>query len=169
MLNKSYYLDTLTDVLNMQQMLELALEQTNRLYTNDLEDLDIINYKYSPDEAVEELGLDLELVNQLIEDYVRQILNTSTIFIDLIDKLQNDNLNNKTLDYTNLRELSHRNLGVARNLRIEDARKLLYRMMKNDDLDYIYKCLEALIASAIILKPKCAFNTLTLMKIKNSL
>lgn len=169
MLNKSYYLDRLTDVTNMQYMLEDALEKTNLLCSNELEDLDIINYKYDPEEAIEELGLDLELVNQLLEDYVRQMLNTKLIFIDLIDKLQDDKMNNKTLDYTNLRELAHKNLGVARNLRIENARKLLYRIMKNDDLDYIYKCLEALIASAIILKPKCAFNTLTVMKIKNSL
>ena len=169
MFNNSKYIESLYNCQNMQQMLNDAIDVTNKLFMQELKNLDINNYQYSPDIAVEELGLDLDLIDQLVEDYVTQILKSSTTFIQYIEKLQDDKKNNIELDYKDLRELAHKNLGVARNLRIEDARKLLYNIMKVDDLDYIFKCLEALVASAIILRPKRAYDSVVLMKIKDSL
>ena len=115
------------------------------------------------------MGLDLDLINQLVEDYAIQIVKSSVVFLEYISSLQIDEKNNKELDYTDLRELAHKNLGVAKNLRIEDAQKFLYKMMKDDNLDYILKCLEALVSSAIILKPQSSYDTMALMKIKKSL
>ena len=153
----------------MQQMLDNAYEVASNLFINELKELDIKDYRYTTDAAVEELGLDEELINQLIEDYINQILHSNSYFVQYIEKLQDEIENSREPDYTDLRELAHKNLGVARNLRIEDAQKLLYEIMKNNDLDYILKCLEALMASAILLKPKFAYDVLTLIKTKESI
>ena len=75
---------------------------------------------------------------------------------------------NKPMDYTLLRELAHKNLGVARNLRIYDAQKLLEKIMKEDDLDMIFLYLEGLFACVTILRPQYAFDTLRIIKVKNS-
>ncbi len=168
MLNKSNYLDTLLEYKNTQQMVSSAYMALDTLLLKKLKYLNIDDYYYDSDLAVEELGLDLELVYQLIDDYVMQILRSKQIFLKHINKLKLDKMNNTELDYTELRDFTHKNLGVARNLRIGDAEKLLFRMMKDDDLNNILICLEALIASAIILRPECAYNTLVLMRVKDS-
>ena len=169
MFSNSKYIDILFRNNNMQDMLSDAENISSSLFKNELKDLDINNYIYTPDEAIRELDLELEIVDQLIEDYVAQIIKSNVQFLSYINKLQTDKNNNKKLDYTNLRNLAHKNLGVAKNLRIKDAQKLLYKMLKDDDLDYILKCLEALIASAIILKPKCSYDTILLMNLKKNL
>ena len=139
------------------------------LFDGKFKHLDVSNYKYSTDMAVEELGLDDELVNQLVEDYVIQIIKSRAVFLEYLDLLKKQNVNNEILDYINFRELAHKNLGVARNLRIEDAQKLIYELMTKDDLNYLGECLEILIACAIRLKPRLAYETIELIKIKSSL
>jgi hypothetical protein len=126
-------------------------------------------YRYSTKEAVEELGLDDGLVHQLVEDYVIQIIKSTLQFEIYLEQLQLSKTLNEELDFTPLRELAHKNLGVARNLRIKNAEILLYELMKKDDLDYLEVCLEALKVCSVKLKPKCAYNTLKLIKVKNSL
>lgn len=145
-----------------------ALKVCNNLFYGELSELNIGNYTYSDTEAVEELGLDGELVHQLLEDYVIQVLKSISQFTLYIDQLKSNKQNHMTLDYTPLRELAHKNLGVARNLRIKDAEKLLYVLMKQDDLNYLQLTLKALESSAVCLKPSCAYDTLNLIKIKST-
>jgi HPt (histidine-containing phosphotransfer) domain-containing protein len=125
-------------------------------------------YRYSDTEAMEELGLDDELIHQLVEDYVAQIIKSIAHFERLVYELQNAKDAKKELDYTELRELAHKNLGVARNLRIKDGEEVLTSLMKKDDLEYLFTCVEALHASAVCLKPECAFNTIQLLEVKSS-
>ena len=134
-----------------------------------LRNLNIQNYKYDISIAVRELGLDKELVTQLVDDYVAQIIKAIVQFESYLSMLQNSQDNHNDLDYTAFRELAHKNLGVARNLRIKDAEILLYELMKKDDLDYLIACLEALKVCAIKLSPKCAYDTLKLIEVKSSL
>ncbi len=141
------------------------LDECTAFLKENFTSLEMHNYQYSPNEAIEELGLDLDLVNQLVEDYVIQILKSKVLFISHLQELKSS----KKLDYTPLRELAHKNLGVARNLRIEDAKKVLEELMKADDLDYLCACIEALESCAIRLRPKCAYETLKLIDIKESL
>jgi len=131
--------------------------------------LEVHDYRYDVDEAVKELGLDSELIHQLVEDYVIQILKSSVQFVEHIDKLKIDRDNDAQLNYDSIRELAHKNLGVARNLRIEDAIIFLHEMMTKDDLEYLSKCAHALESCAIKLKPICAYETMKLMKLKDSL
>ena len=131
--------------------------------------LEINNYRYNIVHAIEDLGLDADLIEHLIEDYVAQIVRNKVVFLAYLDELKANQEESLELDYTPLRELAHKNLGVARNLRIEDAQKLIYEMMTEDDLDYLGECLEVLIACAIKLKPKVAYETIKLIEIKNSL
>ncbi len=168
MLNNTNYLDTLSQHKSVQSILNAAHLHIDKLYKKDLKYLQINNYEYTPDEAIEELGLDLDLINQLLEDYTRQIIVSQAIFLEHIQQLQESKHNNLVLDYVSLRDFAHKNLGVARNLRIKDAEKILFRMMKDDNLENLMKYLEALIASTIILKPACAYNALSVMKIKDS-
>jgi len=146
-----------------------AYELCDELASNELAQLDIKDYVYDTKKAVEELGLDEELINQLVEDYVDQIVKAITQFESYLERLQESQDNSLSLDYVPFRELAHKNLGVARNLRIKDAEKLLYELMKKDDLEYLLVCLEALKVCAIKLKPARAFDTLKLIEVKNSL
>jgi len=130
--------------------------------------LGVADYIYSTNIAVEELGLDEELVNQLVEDYVVQIIKSKAVFAKYLDNLKKQKNNNKELDYVDFRELAHKNLGVARNLRIEDAQKLIYELMTKDDLDYLGKCLDVLMACAVRLRPELAQKTIKLIEVKNS-
>jgi hypothetical protein len=150
-------------------MLDAAVKISAELSSSKLQNLQIANYFYTPDQAIEELGLDAELVDHLLEDYVTQVVKSNMIFLQHLEFLKAQEEQHKFKDYTALRELAHKNLGVARNLRILDAEKLLYEIMTREDLDYIFTCLEALFACVTKLKPQEAFNTLKLIKIKNSL
>ncbi len=125
-------------------------------------------YKYSAKEAVDELGLDDELVHQLVEDYVAQIIKSVIQFEKILYALKSNKDAKKELDYTELRELAHKNLGVARNLRIKDGEIILHDLMQKEDLVYLFKCIEVLRASVIVLKPKYAFNTIKLIEVKST-
>ena len=126
------------------------------------------NYRYDGKEAVDELGLDDELIHQLLEDYVVQILTSVVQFEEIIETLDEELLNNQAPNYTPLQELVHKNLGVARNLRIKDAEELLAQMMKEENLKSLSFYLKILESCAIRLKPTCAYNTLKLIEVKNS-
>ena len=152
---------------NEKELLQEALEYCNQIAGSSLAHLDIADYKYTPDEAIEELGLDKELVEQLVEDYVAQIIRSVVQFETYLQQLQDSKDLQQTLDYTPFRELAHKNLGVARNLRIKDAQILLYELMKKDDIDYLVDCLEALKYCAIKLHPRCAYNTMKILEIKS--
>jgi hypothetical protein len=146
-----------------------AIRECNELLSGELAHLGIKNYRYKTDDAVAELGLDKELVDQLVDDYVAQVIKATTQFDKYLEKLQDSRDNHLQLDYTLFRELAHKNLGVARNLRIRDAEALLYELMKKEDLTYLLRCLEALKVCAIKLRPQCAYDTLQLIQLKNSL
>lgn len=130
--------------------------------------LDICDYNYDIDDAVEELGLDKETIQQFVESYVVQILKTVSEFEKLISELENKKYDLVESDYISLKELAHKNLGVARNLRIQDAQKLLSELMKKNDLKYLRLCLEVLEATAIRLSANTAYNTLHLLKIQSN-
>ena len=135
------------------------LNNANFVYKKNLEGklkpLGINNYKYSIDKAMNELGLDYDLIQELIEEFVLQIIDNKSLFLNYIEQLK---INKKKFDYTNLRDLAHKNLGVARNLRIDDAQILLNELMTKEDLDYLRVCVETLEACIIKLKPEIAFN-----------
>jgi len=146
-----------------------AQEICDELFSTKLSHLNIKDYSYNTSEAVAELGLDEELINQLIDDYVAQVLKATVQFDDYMEVLQDSQDKKVKLDYTLFRELAHKNLGVARNLRIKDAEKLLYELMKQEDLEYLLHCLEALKVCAIKLRPQYAYDTLKLIEVKNFL
>ena len=125
-------------------------------------------YRYNDAEAVEELGLDEELIHQLIEDYISQIIKSIVVFEELLYSLQSKVDAKEEVDYTELRELAHKNLGVVRNLRIKDAEILLNDLMKKDDLEYLFLCIEILRACAIRLNPEYAFDAIKLIEIKST-
>ncbi|MBD3796693.1 MAG: hypothetical protein IE887_02940 [Campylobacterales bacterium] len=154
---------------NHLSLLDEARRICKELLSSELSHLNISDYTYTPTLAVEELGIEKELVEQLVEDYVEQVTKAVVQFERYLKNLQNSEQNETVLDYTLFRELAHKNLGVARNLRIKDAQVLLYELMKKDDLNYLMICLEALKYCAIKLKPKRAYDTIRLMQIKSSL
>ena len=118
------------------------------------------SYIYEPQEAIDELGLPEELVDELIEDYVEQILRTYGEFMLQISSLWEKDFLGEKLDYTPIRDLAHKNLGVAKNLRIEDAIVLLGVIKEEEDLEKLSECLELLISCTIRLKPTKACETM---------
>ncbi len=126
------------------------------------------DYEYSPAEAIEELGVDIELVDHLVDDYVIQIIKSDALFREHLETLKNAKLNNETLNYIPFRELAHKNLGVARNLRIKDSAQVLEDLLKKDDLVYLENSLEILKACAIKLNPVSAYDALYLIQVKSS-
>ena len=125
-------------------------------------------YHYSCEEALEALGVDEDLMHQLVDDYISQVMKAIVQFEFLIYKLQDAKDAKEELDYRELRDLAHKNLGVVRNLRIKDAEILLDDLMRKDELEHLFLCIEVLQASAVRLNPKCAFNTIKLIKVKSS-
>ncbi len=153
---------------NIEKIIRAADKVCRDITSTQVIDFDVCNYVYAPAEAIEELGLDEELINQLLEDYVIQILKSMKSFSSYLEVLKDAKVKNLVLDYIPFRELAHKNLGVARNLRIEDAEKLLSILMKKDNLEHLELSIMALKACAIKLKPMCAYDTLNLMKIKST-
>jgi len=151
-------------------VLKNALALLKKLSQKQLRHLVVLqDYKYDPQLAVEELGLDEELIFQLLDDYISQILHSILEFESYLKELQKSQKSQTKLDYTPFRELAHKNLGVARNLRIKDGEVLLYELMTNDNLEYLISCLEALYASVIRLDAQHACKTLKLIEVKNSI
>lgn len=155
--------------IELRNGIEDLLLSGSSFVAKNFEQLTIVDYNYKIDEAVRELFLDENVIRQLIEDYIIQILKSKINFYRYIDELKEDKVNNRTLDYANIRNLAHKNLGVARNLHIQDAEKLLKEMMNKEDLDYLKLCAKALEISAIKLNPLFAYEILKLIKVKNSL
>jgi hypothetical protein len=145
----------------VKTLLADAVEICDELASRQLRHLDIDGYCYTAQDAVDELGLDEALVNELIADYVAQIIRSVIQFESYLQTLRS--AKEEKLNYTPFRELAHKNLGVARNLRIRDAQVLLYELMKKDDLDYLVLCLEALKACTVKLNPQCAYETIMLI------
>jgi len=160
------------ELLKEKKILEFLDNNTDvcdEMLNDKFKHLSVADYEYCSDEAVDELGLDDELINQLVEDYVVQIIKSKALFLKYLDEIKEQSLSGKKVDYIKFRELAHKNLGVARNLRIDDAQKIIYELMTEDDLEHLGECLELLIGCAIKLKPRLAYETLNLIEVKSSL
>lgn len=153
----------------IQKYLEEANQIIKDSQETQIKDLNIYDYLYNIEEAVKELDLDSELINHLIEDYVTQIIKTKDRFSSHINSLRRVQNMGLEPDFEPLRELAHKNLGVARNLRIKDGQKLLEELMKKDDLAYLSICVEVLEACTIRLNPSFAYNAKRLLEIKRNL
>ena len=136
--------------------LSIFLEKAKKVYLKFYSH----EFQYNETEAIQELGLDTELIHQLLEDYVSQIIGSIKTFERLVFQLQDANNTTQKLDYTELRELAHKHLGVAKNLRIKDVEKLLSYLMHEDDLEDLLYYIKVLQASVICLKPSYAFKLL---------
>jgi hypothetical protein len=119
-----------------------------------------VNYIYSPQEASQELDLESELVQQLVNEYVIQLLQANISFRAYLKELKQFKENNQVLNFTPFQNLAHKNLGVARNLRIKDCEDILYGMMGEDNLDYLSVLIDVLESCAIKLSPTTAFEAL---------
>jgi len=126
------------------------------------------DYEYSPAEALDELGVDIELLDHLVEDFVVQIIKSDSMFREHLKSLKEAKANSEILDFTEFRNLAHKNLGVARNLRIKDSSKVLENMLKKDDLIYLEHSLEILKACSVKLNPISAYDALYLIQVKSS-
>jgi len=170
MLRKFEFLNKSLENNDLQSMQEEASRIYTGLITNELADLHLAEYTYEPEQAMSELGLDEELINELVADYVSQIIKSLVEFESRLNKLQQSEKKHEShLDYTPFRELAHKNLGVARNLRIKNAEVLLYEMMRGENLNRLMLCLEALEVSAVKLNVEVAYNTLKIIAMKDSL
>jgi hypothetical protein len=143
--------------------------ESKKIDMRRVSDLDFPNYIYTTEIAQNELGLEAELVENLLEDFIAQIINTKDEFLQLIDTIEEDQKSNKIVNYTPLRELAHRNLGVAKNLRIEDAKVFLHELMKKDDVPYLRQCLVWLEVCVMRLNPGYAFKVKQLLETKKML
>ena len=126
-----------------------------RYLANEIEAADHI---YSMEVTKEELGLDDALIEMLLEEYVAQIIGSLPYFRENIKQILQAKKEGREADYSKLRDLAHKNLGVARNLRIQDAQKILHSIMVNDDVEGVQRCLEYLEACAVMLKPEVAYR-----------
>lgn len=159
--------------LSKEQKIQTVLNHANQIcaivFKNRFNNPELSTYKYNLTEPANELGLDEELIVQLIEDYISQIFKAYIVFKNLLSNIHNLNHSARDLKLTDLKNLAHKNLGVARNLRIKDAQVLLTDLMHgNDDLNHLEDCVEALQACAFKLNPTYAYNILQLMDTKST-
>jgi len=68
--------------------IDKLLSDGNIFLEKNLADLDISSYCYQISEAVNELSLEEEIINELIEDYIIQILKSTIIFYKHIEELK---------------------------------------------------------------------------------
>lgn len=120
-----------------------------------------VNHRYSPLFAAQELGIESELVQQLVKEYAAQLLQANISFRQYLSDFKHFQENNQELDFTPLQNLAHKNLGVARNLRIKDCEDVLHGMMNEESLNYLSILVKVLESCAIKLDPIAAFNELT--------
>ena len=144
MLEKLKYFINDVNYTDHESLYKQAQKICHEMFSHELANLKMEESAHDLTPAMEELGLEQELIEQLIEDYVEQVIKSIVQFEKHLKGLQELKESELRLDYTQFRELAHKNLGVARNLRIQDAQVLLYELMKKDDLDYLVTCLEAL-------------------------
>jgi len=71
----------------IKDLLDEAKKTCLKLSTTELNQLQISNYKYEANEAIEELGITSELVHQLVEDYVAQIIKSELHFLKILNEL----------------------------------------------------------------------------------
>lgn len=169
MLDRVVIDDTISKEDNIKSILKLAQSICDEVFSNQKESSSS-NYIYDYTKPVNELGLDKELIVQLLEDYISQVFKTYQNFHEIINDISTSDVEDKEIAQKELKNLAHKNLGVARNLRIDDAQLLLSDLMnKNDDLEYLKECVEGLMACTYKLNPSYAFNALRLIKVKNTL
>ena len=169
MLNKLNINPSILKEEKVQIVLKHAQEICDDVFKNVFNDLELSNYKHDSVKTASELGLDKELVIQLIEDYITQIFKADGLFKKLIQNIREVDSINQKIKFIELHDLAHKNLGVVKNLRIKDAQILLTDLMKkHDDLNHLENCIKALQACAFKLNPEYAYNTLSLMKLKST-
>jgi hypothetical protein len=168
-MNKAHRNQRRPENAELRRSIDKLLNEGDDFLKKSLENLNISHYRYDISEAMEELYLDEDVIRQLLEDYVIQILKSKITFDEYIEELKKAEFDNVVLDYTKVRDLAHKNLGVVRNLRVNDAKIILEELMKENDLDYLKLCVKALEISAVKLHPLCAYETLNLIQVKNSL
>jgi len=143
----------------IRKLVQQAKDRCNFFFQND--------YTYSDKEAIEELGVDSDLIDQLLEDFVIQILSSNLSFRAFIETMKEEEENvSQELNHIPFRELVHKNLGVARNLRIKDSQEILELLMKKDNLDDLTVLLDILEACTIKLKPLKSYETLEILKLQ---
>jgi hypothetical protein len=155
---KFKFSDNLTKEQEIQDVLSAYSKLCKDITNKEFIELDICDYKYTTDEAVKELCIDQETIAVILNEYIKQVFESLFIFEIMLKKLKLDSSLNKELDFTKIQELAHKNLGVARNLRIKDAEKLLTIVMHNKDLELIEICLDMLQFTTIKLDPDMAYN-----------
>lgn len=164
MTNDKYSIKELSLEQNFEAFLDDAADLCKRVYENSFQYLELKEYAYDIDEVVKELELDVDLIKGFVDEFMIEVFKSKDTFLKYIHKLQEDKSNEREPDFTPLRNLAHKNLGVAKNLRIKSAEKLLSELMNSSDVEYMTKCLEALNACAVNLNPPHAYKTLKLMK-----
>lgn len=158
--------------LSLEQSFEAFLDEVadlcKKVYENSFQYLELKEYNYDIEKVVHELELDIELIKGFVDEFMVEIFKSKNLFLKHINKVQEDKENEREPDFKPLRDLAHKNLGVAKNLRIKSVEKLLAELMNSDDIEYMKKCLEALNACAVNLNPQHAYKTLKLLKIQQN-
>lgn len=139
------------------------LKESKRFLEENFKDLDISDYCYKIDDVINELYLDEEILIELVDDFVVQILKSKSVFYEYIRDLKKDKQCGMQPNYTDIRNLAHKNLGAAKNLRIVDAQKLLEIIMYENDLERLKLSVKGLAFCVIKLNPSIAFDTLKLI------
>lgn len=156
--------------MNLSKLIENRKEKNYRMqiYVNKAYDLyDSFfsqPYIYDEEETIDALGIDTELIHELLEDFSVQLIQTNVTLRKQLQFLENEKLYTQELDFTPLRDTIHKNLGVARNLRIKDSVQILNQLMTETDLESIEVLLKILEACALKLKPQHAYKALQLIK-----
>ncbi len=89
-------------------------------------------YLYNPLIASQELGLSIDVVEEFIQDFIKQAKEFKSL---LYTSLEND-------DIKNVQTLSHKLKGVSANLRIDNIFEILNNIKNSNDKDFIKQSLD---------------------------
>jgi len=156
--------------MNLTTLLENRKEKNHRMRVYIDNSYELYNsffdepYAYDDQEAMDALGIESELIHELLEDFAIQIIQSDVTLQKQLNFLKNEQLYTDALDFTPFRNIIHKNLGVARNLRVKDCVDLLNQLMTETDLESIEVLLKILESCALKLKPHQAYEALQLIK-----
>ena len=103
-------------------MLGANLSEEDKAYLANLEFSE--DYIYDPQIAADELGLPVDLIEEFIGDFIKQAYEFKEQLFSAID----------SVDFDNIKILSHKLKGVAANLRIEDSFEVLRNVNETSDI-----------------------------------
>ena len=117
---------------NKNENLEIFPEKITIDINDEVDDIEEDTYIYNPELASQELGLSVDIVEEFIQDFIKQANDfKSQIYLSL-----------ETNDLEDIKKRTHKLRGISANLRLDEIFELLTFIKNSEDKEDIKKSLD---------------------------